>query len=288
MSGCFEISEEVFVNSNYRAFPENSTSTSFNFQYVMDELQRPISTYTHVCVLQAVIPHSYYGIGADARSFTITENGVPRTLSLSAANYTNTTFTAGVLALLNGTGGGQTPPPGGWVYTMTDVYNAWQGDPGKWQFTVSGNGGNQPFFTWTGLDMARNFGFNQNSVSTFVANYLQSTNVYSLQRTTMALLHSTMSNDNDQILEEIPMSQTRDYDVSVFTQIDIESNAKELIAQNSELFRFYLTDTDDRLLDLNGIPLVFSVIFFRKNTTDDLHAEVLKTQLRNPLSIERR
>src|SRR5665647_2639705 len=67
-------------------------------------------TFSHVCVVEASIPKSYYLIQAGFNTYSIIEGGVPRTITLTPACYSATAFVAEMKTRLN------TGAPAGWTY----------------------------------------------------------------------------------------------------------------------------------------------------------------------------
>ena len=70
-------------------------------------------TFTHVCVIDASIPKFYYLVQAGYNTFSVIENAVPRTITITSACYGSTAFAAEVKTRLNA------GAPVGWVYNMT-------------------------------------------------------------------------------------------------------------------------------------------------------------------------
>ena len=74
-----------YINSNNRI---NASDTSYNFSMKINiPSPQDGSAYDRVVVLGASIPISFYLIQVGLNTFTVTENGVIRTITLTAGNY---------------------------------------------------------------------------------------------------------------------------------------------------------------------------------------------------------
>src|SRR5574338_141074 len=73
----------------------------------------PHETFTHVCVLEANIPKSYYLVQSGFNTFTLRENGVNSTITIPAGNYSLSSFATVLATQLNAT------TSQGWTYTVS-------------------------------------------------------------------------------------------------------------------------------------------------------------------------
>lgn len=259
----------VVINFNSK---DRVGGTNSNF------LSRPIdlgiNKYDSVCLIQASIPRSFYNVPSNYNTFTVFEptGNKTFTVTISPASYNkinfatvlSTTLTAASLASGNG-----------WTYSVTYPSSA-VGDTFKYTFTVSGNAGVQPQFTFT-TNMFRQMGFDENSVNNFTANTLISTNCINLSYITRAYIKSNVClNAQDGILEEIlnygsyPMLS-----LCYYQQVSIDLNTRSYNDSAINSWSFALVDSFDQVIDLNGVPWSFSLVFYKRNDTHELH----KTEL---------
>lgn len=183
--------------------------------------------------LQAKIPKSYYLVGRGENTFTLTEGILSTTITIPVGNYTRTNLKTTLQATLTQSS------PNGWVYAVS-VPSSSQPETGKYTFTVTGNGGVQPIFT-SSICLWEQIGFNENSVNTFSANQLTSTNVVKLQIEDFVYIHSDMcTNGNDSILQAIYVADIQDYS-NITTSIQMLGHIL------SPLFRIRITFIDFKL-----------------------------------------
>lgn len=231
---------------NFYLNSRNRTSGADDSDCYIEVQIPPHETYTHVCVLEMNIPKSYYLVQAGYNTFTMLEDGVSRTITITPACYTATTFRIEVTARLN------TGAPAGWVYTMAYPTGT-SPQTGKWTFTVTGNAGSQPSIVTT-TNVYEQLGFRQNTTNTFVADSLTSTNVMKMQSEDSLYLHSDIiSGVGDDILQEIYTSGVADFGVITYRCQSWETMSKQLTRARSTSFRFTLTNEDNRVMVLNGL-----------------------------------
>jgi hypothetical protein len=183
---------------------------------------------------------------------------------INFASVLATTLTAASLASGNA-----------WTYAVS-YPSALAGDTFKYTFSVSGNGVNQPQFILT-TNMNRQLGFEENTTYSFVANSLVSANCINLSYITRAFIKSNVClNAQDGILEEIlnygsfPMLS-----LCYYQQLSFDLNTRSYNTSASNSWNFALVDSFDRLIDLNGIPWSFSLVFYKRNDTHQIHKNEL-------------
>jgi hypothetical protein len=115
--------------------------------------------FTHVCLLEANIPKSYYMVQAGFNTFTLIENGIPAVVTIPPANYSATCLRTCVGEALTAAS------LNGWVYTIT-APTPTQPATGKFTFIVTGSTSQPSIVCTTNLYEA--LGFAANSVNTFV------------------------------------------------------------------------------------------------------------------------
>ena len=242
------------------------SGTNSNFQSKPVDLG--VNKYNAICLIQASIPRSFYNVPSGYNTFTLRELGVNTTITIPVGSYNRINIKTAIATALN------TSSPNGWVYSVSYPTSS-QADTFKFTFSVSGNTG-QPSFIFT-TNMARQMGFDDNSTNIFVANTLTSTNCINLSYITRAFIRSDIVlNANDGILEEIlnygsyPMLS-----LAYYQQYSFDLNSRDYNPSASNSWTFSLTDSYGELIELNGIPWSFSVVFYQRADTHQLHKEDL-------------
>jgi hypothetical protein len=139
--------------------------------------------FTHVCLLNALIPKSYYLIQAGFNTFQLQEGDETVTVTKSPGNYLLNVFKTIIGQLLTAAS------PSGWVYTLT-YPSGNQPDTGMFTYSVSGNT-SQPSII-CGSNLFEPLGFFMNSTNTFINNSLTSTTVIKLVSEDRLNIHSSI------------------------------------------------------------------------------------------------
>lgn len=257
--------------------------TDANFTYKI-ELPRD-KEYNRVVVLQALIPKSYYLVTAPYNTFTLVENGVETVITLPEGNYNVISFIQVVGSLLS------TNSPNGWVYSLQYNDALVTVETGKFKYIVSGNGGLQPALKFTTF-LYEQFGFSRNSINIFESDELMSTGMIKFQNEDVILIHSDISYNNDQsefndVLQEIYASSTPPLSNIVYQNSgNIEGYSKQLLSKDKTVFRFTLTDENNRELNLNNLNCVFTILVYKKDNINDLiRAFFARTVLQNKITL---
>jgi len=249
----FEEYRLVYIDSN----KGEGTSENFTIDLGLD----PSIDYTHVCLISADIPSSYYQVQLGYQDFAIIEDGVKVVVTIGEGNYKKKTFATEVTTQLNASS------PNGWTYEML-----YQPRIEKYKITVTGNGGLQPTLSFSGT-LFKHFGFNKNTSNVFIGGELSSTNVIDLSGESILLLRTNMPfvDYGSNILHEVftagypPMSRIR------FENKSIEAYSKKLAPDfNTSNFNFLLTsepeETDSgEFVQLNGLPVFYTLLFYKKS-----------------------
>lgn len=249
-----------------------------NTNFISKGIDLGLNKYDSVCLVQASIPRSFYNVATSYNTFTLREPApllrtITITMAVGSYNKINfaavlaTTLTAASLASGNA-----------WTYAVS-YPSTLVGDTFKYTFTVSGNGVNQPQFILT-TNMNRQLGFEENTTYSFVANSLVSVNCINLSYITRAFIKSNVClNAQDGILEEIlnygsfPMLS-----LCYYQQLSFDLNTRTYNTSSVNSWNFALVDSFDRLIDLNGIPWSFSLVFYKRNDTHQVHKSELMIQ----------
>lgn len=255
-----------YINSRDR-----STGTDGDFTYIFNI--PPNNKFTHVVLLQCIIPKSYYLVNNSNSTFTLEENAQQVTITTPVGNYTRRSFQTVIQSELN------TNSPNGWTYTVSYNNISTQAETGKYIFTVSGNGGIQPkIIINSDGDLFEPLGFDRASTNTFSGDTLNSANTIKLQLEDTLFLHSDIChNESDNILQEIFASKgDPSFSNILFQQFSIEAYSKELNSNTNNTYRFFLTDEDGHGINLNSLNMEFSIMLYEKNNIFDIIKDGIK------------
>lgn len=248
-----------YINSLYR---ETGNSSDFSYR-----IQIPTSEhYDHVVVLQASIPLSYYLIRDGFNTFIVKENDVDYVITLEPGNYSYQEFIDIVTQALNFNS------PNGYLYEMTfSTISA------KFTFTVSNKLDSNPLgFKFTN-SVAYQAGLNLNEWHYFIDDKLVSKNVVNFLPESVVNLHSDIVSEDDGILQEIYSNNHVYFSNLVYNlTTDYMTYAKKLRTTSSNAFHFTLKDSDDNYLDTNGLPILITLLLFKKSNFEDNITEYIK------------
>jgi hypothetical protein len=260
----------IFIIDSSQAV--SGTTSNFQFQLNMPRDK----DYDRVCVLQAIIPKSYYLVNAPYNTMILSENGVQTTITLIPGNYNVISWKTLISALLTSSSSA------GWTYSITFPNAISQVDTGKFTYTVSGNGGIQPLFIFPTLSLVyEQFGFAAESTNSFVGNSLVSSDVVKFQVEDVIFIHSNMSYNNDQsaqndVLQEIYASSTPSFSNIIYQNSGaIEAYSKKLLTPNNNIYSFSLTDEKENLINLNGLNCVITIVVYKRDDINQLIARNL-------------
>ena len=230
--------------------------------------------YTHCCVKQVSIPKVFPNIPTDYNTLTLIEKGVSRTITLEVGYYNKNTMIAELPALLNSA---SALNGNNWVYTMS-YRSATQVQNFKYTFTVSGNGGFQPSFSFTQDQIYLQLGFDVGT-HVFNSSSLVSDNIINFNPTSKLYIKSDLvSSSNESILQEVLQVDTIGFGSSIFYQnqgnLDLES--KLLVGNQKDSFNIQLVNENNQDVDLQGQDWSFSIIFYVRQDTKELIRDDLK------------
>ena len=235
-----------------------------------------VNTFDSVVLLAASIPKSWYNIPSNYNTFTLTEKAVNTTITVPPGNYNKITLATKLATLLTA---GSTTLGNNWVYTVT--YPApTEPDDFKYTFNVTGNGAFMPSFTFSTISPERQLGFEQSTTYTFVASTLKSVNAINLAYVLRIFLKSNICDTaQDGVLAEFQnVGSYPSQSVIYYQETEIDVNTKVFNKNTSNSWNFSIVDSFDRLIDLNGIPFSFTLCFFQRSDTHELHRTDLLIQ----------
>jgi len=250
------------------SFNSKDRISGTNSSFISAPLDLGYNQYDSVALVQASIPRSFYNVPTSYRTFTLRELGVNYTITMTAGSYNKINLATNLASKLTAASGN------GWTYSVS-YPSASQPDTFKYTFSVTGNTG-QPSLIFTD-SMFRQLGFEENTTYAFSANSLVSVNCINLAYISRAFIKSNVCiNAQDDILEEIlnygsyPMLS-----LAYFQQVSFDLNTRNYNPGNTNSWLFSLVDSFDQEIDLNGVPWSFSLVFYKRNDTHEIHKNEL-------------
>jgi hypothetical protein len=253
------------------SFNSKDRTGGTNPDFVSNPVDLGVNNFDSVCLVSASVPKSFFNMPTGYNTFTLTEI-TSRTITIPPGNYNRINLLTVLQTQLN------TGAPVGWSYAVTypDTTGA---DTFRYTFTVSGNGATQPRFIFSTIKTPfRQLGFEDGSTNIFTANSLTSTNAINLSYVLRAFIKSNICiNAENSILEELlNFGSFPSQSVMYYQQFNFDMNTRELNPDIVNSWNFSLVDSFDQLIDLNGIPWAFSLVFYQRNNTDELHKSELR------------
>lgn len=254
----------VVINSKNK-----SSGTHSNFTYKIPVT--PGTNYTHVAVIQAILPKSFYMCDVSNTYFTLTEpSQAPVNIYITSGNYNTTTFRIVLQQLLNANS------PGGKTYTISFPNAATSASTGKYTYTCSS--GNPTFTFNSSSNLYELMGFDVDSTNTFSGNTLTSTNVIKMLREDVIIIRSNIAeNEGDDILQEIYSVENESFTNIVYRQDNLLFNCKKINNQLSNNYYFRLVNDNNIEIDLRGLNWMLTIILF---SFDDDVNEIIKNYIK--------
>jgi hypothetical protein len=241
-----------FINSFNRL---SGSSNAFSI-----EVQIPSNEeYDSVCVTQVSIPVSYYLIDAGYNTFQLKENNTIVTITIPAGNYNINSFCTILPPILN------SASPNGLTYTMTFPQSFTQNNTGMITYTVSSSIISVSFIFNANNYVNEQMGFPSGSTATFSNGILVSSNVVSFLNENTLFLHSDIvSNGSDDVLVEVYGTNTQALQYITYLCPEIKSYSKQLKAPKNQIASFYLTDENQKPINLNGQELQITLLMYKR------------------------
>lgn len=261
------ITPPLIVNFNSK---DRISGTNSNFNSMPIDLGN--NAFDTVCLVQASLPKSFYNMPSGYNTFTLKENATSVTVTIPAGSYTRINLQSVLATILT------TASPNALTYTVSYPAST-VADTFHYTFTVNSSTIAVQFI-FSSISPYRQLGF-EIGTYTFTAgtgtSTLESVNSLNLSFILRAFIKSNLVADaTDSILEEIlnfgsyPASSVVHYQ-----QYNFDMNSRKLGPSNKTSWNFVIQDSFGREIDLNGIPWAFSVVFYQRNSTHEIH----KTEL---------
>ena len=257
----------VLVDSKKRL-----TGTTSNFTY---HIEFPADQeYNRVVVQQVLIPQTFYLFQADTNEFLLWEDDNTYSIRIPVGNYTKEVFATTVMESLNQ-----------YTYEYMISYDASnKPQTEKFTITVRDRVTHLPptvecWFEFTNVKSAEVFGVQFLGNYIFENGLLKPPHCYNFNVEQSFLILSDLVANN--VLIEV-------LDVGIglgsisFTSNDLEAYSRKFKKISSNAYTFILTNEDDTNIDLNGSNMLFSLLFYKSDNTNQLQRDnLLLKHLRN-------
>ena len=262
---------------------DRTSGTNSNFQ--SSPVDIGLNKFDSVCLMTASIPKSYYNMPSGYNDFFLTELGFTTLISIPVGSYNKINLASTLSTLLTQ---GSTNIGNNWVYNVTNPPTT-GADTFKFTFTVSGNGFDQPIIQMTDKSPFRQLGFEQSTSYPFVANTLESANAINLAYVLRMFIKSNICDTaTEGILAEIlSVGSFAPQSVIFFQEFNIDLNTRVFNYSNVNSWSFTILDSFGQEIDFNGIPWAFTLVFYKRNDTHEIHkTELMITNEQRMFNIE--
>jgi len=257
MADSFRNKRFFYINSANRI---SGTSSAFCVP-----IQIPIQEeYDSMCITQVSIPISYYLVPAGMNQMQLVENGTTVTITIPSGNYNVNSFCTVVEALLTSNS------PNLLTYKMTYPTSFTQNNTGLITFTVTSSVITCSFVFNPENYLNEQFGFPSGSTVTFVSGSLVSTNVVNYVNENTLFIHSDIvTNGSDDVLQEIYGNNTTALSIMTWVPPQVKAYSKRLMAPKNQLMNVYVTDENNRPINLNGQEMQFTLLVYKTDSIND-------------------
>jgi hypothetical protein len=261
------ITPPLIINFNSK---DRVSGTNSNFNSIPVDLGN--NAFDTVCLVQASLPKSFYNMPSGYNTFTLRENSTSVTITIPRGSYTRINLQSVLASVLTAAS------PNGRTYTVSYPAST-VADTFHYTFSVN-SAVIAVQFIFNSTSPYRQLGF-EIGTYTFTpaigSSSLESVNSLNLSYILRAFIKTDLVADaTDSILEEIlnfgsyPASSVVHYQ-----QYNFDMNSRKLSLTSKNSWNFVLQDAFAQEIDLNGIPWAFSVVFYQRNKTHEIH----KTEL---------
>ena len=233
-----------------------SSGTSSQFSIDISKQLRIPNNYDTVVLTSFSCPKSWYAFNSTNNTFIIQEGITQYTVSIPVGNYNDQSLLLTINTQIAASGVSFT-------YTTSEPDPSTAASTGLYTWTVSNNS-SQPYFIFSSTSCYSQLGFLVGTYQ-FSANTLTSPNVINLQLTNSLLLYSNIVGGPNSVLSAIVPNQ------SDYSQILYEEQSPSLVSKPfNPIFitnaTFSLNDAiTGNLLDLNGLNISFTLVFYKVN-----------------------
>jgi len=249
------------------------TGTSSNFTINLN-LPSFVQDYDRVALNQISIPRSWYDVETGVNTFQFKEGagGTLKTITVTPGMYNCLTLASAIATLLTSNS------QNGYTYTVTYPNSAVTVNNNLFTFTSSNT--STVFYFIFGTAMYQQMGFASNTTYTSTSGVLTSVNSISISYINRLFLVSNACNTSyNSYLQEILIAGQYPSTSFVFWEnLNYDVNSKEFTNPQNNCWDFAIYDRYGNIINLHGLELVLSLIFYKKNKTDELHMEHMRLQ----------
>lgn len=250
------------------------SGTSSNFTINLN-LPSFVQDFDRVALNQISIPRSWYDVETNYNTFQFKEGitGTLKTITVPEGMYNCLTLGTSLGALLT------TNSQNGYTYTISYPNSSLTVNDNLFTFTCSNTV--TIFYLFFATSMFQQLGFAENTTYTSTTGVLKSVNSISISYINRLFLTSNACNTSyNSYLQEILVAGQYPSTAFIFWEnLNYDTNSKEYTNPNNNAWDFTINDRYGNVINLHGLELVFSLIFYKKNKTDEMHMEDIK--LRN-------
>jgi len=266
---------------NLRIFHLNTNNRiSGTHENCQMELELPSSEeFDRVVLLSCVIPRSYYLIQAPYNTFILKEFTDETTITVEEGNYSFSSFRAYLEALLNASSAR------GWTYSVSIPNTTNQPSTGKYTYSLINGppiifGGEFSFIFPSTSKLHEQMGFDLGSTNVNIGTSIKSKNVVKFTLEDTLYIHSDLvSGQQDDVLQEVFTAGSFDFSSIKFQNYTPIEYSKVLSTSSNNTYRFTITDEDDRIINLNGLNCVYTVLIYKNNDIHNVQKDFIKYQL---------
>jgi hypothetical protein len=247
-----------------------------NSSFLSNPVDLGNNKFDSVCLVQASIPKSFYNIPSGYNTFTLKENLTSITITIPPGSYNRINLQSTLASLLTAA------TVNALTYTVSYPAST-SGDTFHYTFTVNTKA-IPIYLIFVETSPYRQLGFESNTTYTFTptplvtTSTLESVNSLNLSYILRAFIKTNLVSDaTDSILEELlNFGSFPALAVMNYQQVNFDMNTRKYNTSSTNSWQFSLVDTFDRLIDLNGIPWAFSVVFYQRNVVHELQKNELR------------
>jgi len=256
------------------SFNSKDRISGSNSSFISNPVDLGSNKYDSVCLLTASIPKSYYNLPTGYNTFTLTEKGVSTTITVPIGSYNKLNLVTVLSALLTA---GSVTLGNNWTYSVSNPNTQNAPDTFKFTFTVSNNGAFQPTITMTSTSPFRQLGFEQSTAYPFTANTLVSVNAINLAYILRMFIKSDIcdTSSDGTLAEILSVGSFPPQSVIFFQEFNIDLNTRVFNSTNTNSWNFSIVDSFGQLVDFVGIPWAFTLVFYKRSDTHELHRQEL-------------
>ncbi len=247
-------------------FSSELRQSGTNGSFTSHPLDLGINNYDSVCVQSAQIPRTFYNVPTGKNTFTVIQNGVSTVCTLSIGSYNKYNLRTQLQTKLQAISDGR-------IYTVTYPSSS-EPDTFKYTFNFTGGVGNVNFL-FSNNRLIKQLGFD-NGTYAFSTGSLMSVNCINLSFINKCFIKSNIIDENDSLAEIINYGSTPMLSLCFYQQTVSDLNTRIFSQSNKNSWLFTLEDSFGEIIDLNGIPWSFVLIWYKRNDVHQFHKNELQ------------